>query len=284
MIFDPRLCELGEGPLWHPIREQMFWFDINNQKLLSQDRDGPREWRFPEIVSAAGWVSDDVLLIAGERDLFLFDLETEEVETLCLLEQDKPKNRPNDGRADPNGGFWIGTMAKDEAIGAGAIYRYYRGELRKLFSGISIPNAICFPPGGGFAHYADTVTQKVMKVRLDAEGWPNGTPEVFLDLASEGHYPDGAVIDANGVMWLAQWGASRVAAYDTQGNFLRAIGVDAPQTTCPAFAGPQLSALVVTSARKNLDAAALQAAPLSGATFVIEGASRGQYEHQVIIG
>lgn len=91
MIFDSRLCELGEGPLWHPIREQMFWFDINNQKLLSQDRDGPREWRFPEIVSAAGWVSEDVLLIAGERDLFLFDLETEEVETLCLLEQDKPK-------------------------------------------------------------------------------------------------------------------------------------------------------------------------------------------------
>ena len=89
----------------------------------------------------------DVLLIAGERDLFLFDLETEEVETLCLLEQDRPKNRPNDGRADPLGGFWIGTMAKDESANQGAIYRYYRGELRQLYVDISIPNAICFPPG-----------------------------------------------------------------------------------------------------------------------------------------
>ena len=283
MIFDSRLCELGEGPLWHPIREQMFWFDINNQKLLSQDRDGPREWRFPEIVSAAGWVSEDVLLIAGERDLFLFDLETEEVETLCLLEQDKPKNRPNDGRADPQGGFWIGTMAKDEAPGAGAIYRYYRGELRKLYSDISIPNAICFPPSGAFAHFTDTVTQKVMKVSLDAEGWPNAEPEVFLDLTTEGLYPDGAVIDAAGVMWLAQWGASRVAAYDPDGNFLRAIAVDAPQTTCPSFAGPSLSAMIVTSARKNLGAEALQAAPLSGATFVVEGVAKGQREHQVIL-
>lgn len=283
MIFDDRLCALGEGPLWHPIRKQMFWFDILGQKLLSQDRDGPREWRFPEIVSAAGWVSEDVLLIAGERDLFLFDLETEEVETLCLLEQDKPKNRSNDGRADPLGGFWIGTMAKDESPAAGAIYRFYRGELRKLYSDITIPNAICFPPVGNFAHFTDTVTQKVMKVTLDAEGWPNAAPEVFLDLTAEGLYPDGAVIDAAGVMWLAQWGASRVAAYDSAGKFLRAVTVEAAQTTCPSFAGPNLSALVVTSARKNLDSKALENAPRSGATFVVEGVSKGQSEHQVII-
>ena len=283
MIFDPRLCELGEGPLWHPIREQMFWFDVNAQKLLSQDRDGPREWRFPEIVSAAGWVSDEVLLIAGERDLFLFDLETEEVETLCLLEQDKPKNRPNDGRADPQGGFWIGTMAKDEAHGAGAIYRYYRGELRKLYSDITVPNAICFPPSGAFAHFTDTVTQKVMKVALDAQGWPAAEPEVFLDLSAEGLYPDGAVIDVAGVMWLAQWGAGRVAAYDADGTFLRSVPVDAPQTTCPSFAGPNLSAMIVTSARKNLDAEALRLSPQSGATFVVEGVAKGQSEHQVVI-
>ena len=57
MIFDARLCELGEGPLWHPARAQLFWFDILGQTMLSQDRDGPRQWRFPERVSAAGWVS-----------------------------------------------------------------------------------------------------------------------------------------------------------------------------------------------------------------------------------
>ena len=179
MIFDTRLCTLGEGPLWHPEREQMFWFDIVNQKMLSQDRDGPREWRFPEIVSAAGWVDQDVVLIAGERDLFLFDLESEEVETVCLLEQDKPKNRPNDGRADPFGGFWIGTMGKTEALGAGAIYRFYRGEIRKLYDGISIPNSICFPPDGKVGYFSDTVTQRVMRVALDENGWPKTAPEGF---------------------------------------------------------------------------------------------------------
>ena len=283
MIFDDRRCELGEGALWHPQREQMFWFDILNQKLLSQDRDGPREWRFPEIVSAAGWVTDEVLLIAGERDLFLFDLESEEVETLCLLEQDKPQNRPNDGRADPQGGFWIGTMGKRVEAGAGGIHRYYRGEIRKLFSGITIPNSISFPPGGRFAHFSDTVTGKVMRVALDADGWPLGTPETFLDLTAEGLNPDGAVVDSSGVLWLAQWGAGRVAAYAPDGQFLRAISFDAPHTSCPAFAGPQLTALICTTAQEGMDAAARQAHPHAGKTFVAEGVAKGQSEHQVIL-
>jgi sugar lactone lactonase YvrE len=251
--------------------------------MLSQDHSGPREWKFPEIVSAAGWVSNEVLVIAGERDLFLFDVETEEVETLCLLEQDKPKNRPNDGRADPQGGFWIGTMGKRAEPGAGAIYRYYRGEIRRLFNGISIPNSICFPPNGQFAHFADTVTGCVMRVTLDADGWPNGTPETFLDLTADGLNPDGAVIDSTGVLWLAQWGAGRVAAYAPDGSFLRAVAFDAPHTSCPAFAGPNLSALICTSAQEGMDAAAREKYSNAGKVFIAEGIAKGQSEHRVII-
>ena len=82
MIFDNRPCELGEGPLWHPQRGQLFWFDITGQRMLSVEKGEQRQWRFPEMVSAAGWVDRDMLLIAGERDLFLFDVETEEIQTL----------------------------------------------------------------------------------------------------------------------------------------------------------------------------------------------------------
>ena len=283
MIFDARRCKLGEGPLWHPARQQLFWFDIQNRKMLSQDRDGAREWRFPEIVSAAGWVSEDVLMIAGERDLFLFELDSEEIEPVCLLEADKPKNRPNDGRADPQGGFWIGTMGKQAEPGAGAIYRYHRGEIRKLYGQITIPNATCFAPDGKSACFADTVTGQVMRVALDSDGWPLGQPEVYLDLRAEGRNPDGAVIDAAGVMWLAEWGASRVAAYAPDGSFLRAVGFEAPHTSCPAFGGPNLTALLCTTAQQGMDAAARAAHPDAGKTFVVEGVARGLPEHQVIL-
>lgn len=122
-------------------------------------------------------------------------------------------------------------MGKAAEVGAGAIYRYYRGTLRRLYHGLSIPNAIAFTPDARHAHFSDTVTRKVMRVALDAEGWPDAAPEVFIDLTAEGLNPDGAVVDAAGVLWLAQWGAGRVAAYGRDGGFLLAVAVDALAVT-----------------------------------------------------
>lgn len=281
MIYDTRPCELGEGPLWHPMRGQLFWFDILGQRMLSVEKGEQRQWRFPEMVSAAGWVDRDMLLIAGERDLFLFDVETEETQTLVELEADNRITRSNDGRADPFGGFWIGTMGKKAEKGAGAIYRYYRGELRRLYGGITISNAICFTPDGKTAHFTDTVTHRVMRVALDAQGWPMGEPELFLDLTQETSGPDGAVVDAQGLFWLAQWGAGRVSAFAPDGSLVRHVAFDAPHTSCPAFGGPGLTTLFCTSALQGMDDAARAAQPSAGMTFRAEGVAKGQMEHRV---
>ncbi len=279
MIFDDRVCELGEGPLWHPLREQLFWFDILNRRLLTRDGSGPRAWSFDRMVSAAGWIDRDRLLIASERDLFTFDLTTGRETRLCWLESDNAVTRSNDGRADPQGGFWIGTMGKAAEPGAGAIWRWHRGQLRRLFNGITIPNAQCFAPDGRSACFADTVTGRVMRVALDAAGWPRGEPEVYLDLTDEGLNPDGAVIDAAGNLWLAEWGAARVACYSLQGERLRTVAFDAPHTSCPAFGG---TTLYCTTALQHMDAAARAAAPRAGMTFAAHGVAPGQTEHMVI--
>jgi sugar lactone lactonase YvrE len=283
MIFDDRACTLGEGPLWHPLRQQLYWFDILGNRLLTRVGDKTQEWPFAEHVSAAGWISQDEILIASETALFRFDLETGSRSDLIALEADRPETRSNDGRADPQGGFWIGTMGKKAEKGAGAIWRYHKGELRKLFGDISISNSIAFAPGGKVAQFSDTMTGKVMRVALDAAGWPKGAPEVFLDLTVEGRNPDGSVIDANGVTWLAQWGSARVASYAPDGTFLRAITFDAPHTSCPAFGGPDMTTLYCTSAREHLDAAALAAYPKSGMTFTAANVAKGQAEHRVIL-
>lgn len=283
MIFDQRRCDLGEGPLWHPIREQLFWFDILGGKLLTQTENGPQDWQFNENVSAAGWVDRATLLIASETALIRFSLDTGEQTIVCGLEADTPKNRSNDGRADPQGGFWIGTMSKTQDHGAGAIYRYYKGKLCRLFKDITIPNAICFAPNGTVAYFSDTTTGRVMRVALDKDGWPNATPDVFLDLKGQGLNPDGAVIDSAGVMWLAQWGASRVAAYAPDGKFLRAVVFEAPHTSCPAFGGPDRTTLFCTTALEGMDAAARSAHPDAGKTFAMSDVAIGQYEHQVTL-
>ncbi len=274
-VHDPRQCGLGEGPLWHPLREQLYWFDINNHQLLTQGG----VWQFDEYVSAAGWVDRDTLLVASETQLFTLDLETGDQTYVAALEAENAVTRSNDGRADPQGGFWIGTMGKNAEPGAGAIYRYYQGQVRKLVADVTISNAICFAPDGSRAYYCDTPTKQIMTVALDADGWPAGPAAKAVDLTATGENPDGAVVDADGNIWNAQWGSGRVACYDPSGTFLRAENVPGVHTTCPAFGGPDMTTLFVTSATQALDTPDEH----QGQTFAITDVTKGQKEHQVIL-
>jgi sugar lactone lactonase YvrE len=282
-VHDDRRCELGEGPLWHPLREQLFWFDILGKRLLTRTADGPQEWHFADRVSAAGWVDENRLFIASESALFRFDLATGARHDICLLEAGNPGTRSNDGRADPQGGFWIGTMDLHAEHAAGAIYRWYRGELRQLFPNISIPNSICFAPDGKSACFSDSATRKVMRVTLDEAGWPSAEPEMHLDLGPDEGEPDGAVIDEAGNLWLAEWGMSRVCCYAPGGARLHVLPTPARQTSCPAFGGHDLATLFVTSALQGMDAAARDAEPQGGMTFAAPVPARGQREHRVIL-
>lgn len=271
--FDTTQCDLGEGPLWHPERNALFWFDILGKRLFGEGRVR----QFDENISAAGWVDHDTLLIASETQLFTYNLETEVSEHVLPLDAENPVTRSNDGRADPFGGFWIGTMGKQSEKKAGAIYRYYKGSIEMLYDQITVANAICFSPDGKFAHYTDTHSRRIMRQALDDAGWPKGAPEIFIDTRDAGLNPDGAVVDSEGCIWVAQWGASRVARYGPDGTFMGAVGVAAKQSSCPAFGGPDLKTLFITSAATGLEG------PDEGKTFMLETGTRGQREHRVIL-
>jgi sugar lactone lactonase YvrE len=282
-VYDPRPCHLGEGPLWHPGRGQLFWFDILGKRLLTREGESPRHWDFAECVSAAGWTGQDTLLVASETGLAQLDLATGATDRLVPLDAEDPGTRSNDGRADPFGGFWIGTMGKKAERGRGAIWRYHRGEVRRLYAPITIPNAIAFAPDGLTATFADTPTRKVMRVRLGRDGWPAGEPQVYLDLGPEGLNPDGAVFDAAGNLWLAEWGAARVACYGPDGLRRRTVGFAALNTSCPAFGGPGLTTLFCTTAAEHLTPAEIAAWPLTGQTFAAADTAKGQPEHRVLL-
>lgn len=279
-VFDSRPSELGEGPLWHPARGQLFWFDIPEGRLLSRDETGPLAWALPEPCSAAGWVDDDTLILGGESRLWRFDLRRGSATPLTVLNED-PALRSNDGRADPWGGFWISTMEKGGAPDSGAIWRWHGGELRRLVEGLTTPNAICFV--GDHALYADTPRHRVWRLPLDGAGWPAGPARPWLDLSDQGLNPDGAVIDADGLFWCALWGKGRVAAFDEDGAVVRTVAFDAPNVTCPAFGGPDLTTLYVTTALEGMDDDARAAAPRAGMVQAVDGAGRGRAEPAVTL-
>ncbi|KAF0674567.1 SMP-30/gluconolactonase/LRE family protein [Profundibacterium mesophilum] len=278
-VHDARACDLGEGPLWHPGRQQLFWFDINACRLLTRMAGGARHWTFDGPVSAAGWIDDDTLIVAGDRALMRFAISDGETAPLCDLEADRPETRSNDGRADPHGGFWISTMGRRAEPGAGAIWRYHRGEMRRLFGDLTIPNAICFSADGRLAHFTDTARAVICRVPLGEDGWPTGPATDWLDLGPRGLRPDGAVIDAAGNLWSAQYGAGRLACYAPDGTEIRTVSLPAKQPTCPAFGGPDLSVLYCTSAAQDMEGGAPQG---QGSTFAVTGAGTGRPEPRVI--
>ena len=277
-VFDKTACILGEGPLWHPIRECLFWFDILEKRMFQSTEGHLMSWSFKENVSAAGWVDKDHLLIASERALSLFNIRTGKHEPLIALEEDNPETRSNDGRADPFGGFWIGTMGKGAQLNTGAIYRFYKGELRKLVENVTISNSICFSPEGTRAYFSDTNEQTIKVWHLDEkDGWPVSASEIFIDLRAENLFPDGAVVDAKGNLWNAQWGANRVTRYSPQGSYMDHILFPASQITCPAFGGSDLMTLFVTSAAFNISE------EMGGQTFFVSTDFKGQKEYRVIL-
>ncbi|KIC36430.1 SMP-30/gluconolactonase/LRE family protein [Leisingera sp. ANG-M7] len=285
-VFDSRSCILGEGPLWHPLRQQLFWFDIVNCKLLSRLGGRPLEWQFERHVSAAGWIDHGNLLVASETGLSRFNLETGTEEMLCPIEADRKATRSNDGRADPWGGFWIGTMGKAGEPELGTLYRWAHGELRIVETGLTTPNAVCFDGDRACAYYSDTKTRIVWRRPLDPQtGWPAGAKEVFLDLRAREtepeHKPDGAVVDAEGCLWSAQWGSARVARYSPCGKFLQALDLPTGHATCPAFGGPDFTTLFVTSATQKLPEEAVEWRQTAGQTFALKSPVHGRPEPQV---
>ena len=143
-------CALGEGPIWHPGRDQLFFFDINNKTLFAASADGriEQEWNFPEMVAAAAIIDDTALAIVTETELQRLDLDTGQTERITDIEKDVPTNRRTDSRVHPSGAFWIGTLVKDECHNDGAVYHYLRGKLTTIMLYAAITNCSCFCPYG----------------------------------------------------------------------------------------------------------------------------------------
>ena len=149
-IFSDVVCELGEGPSYDPASGKLFWFDIVGKKLLEKKfADGPTIVHdLPFMASAIATIDAGRQLIAAEDGIYIRDVRTGALTLHTPLEAGNQLTRANDSRVHPCGAFWIGTMARDESPKAGAIYWFYKGELRTLYSQVSIPNSICFSPEG----------------------------------------------------------------------------------------------------------------------------------------
>jgi len=198
-------CVLGEGPTYDRHTDTVWWFDILG-KILFEHRFGDgvtRRHPLPELSSALARVDGGRQMLVTESGLYLRNISDGSLSLHHPLEADNPQTRSNDSRVHPCGAFWIGTMGKNAEKGAGSIYWYRKGELKKIYSGITVTNAICFSPDGGIGYFTDTPTLQIMKVALDPQtGLPADEPVSFAEVSSDGE-PDGVrLLDSD--LWRRQ--------------------------------------------------------------------------------
>jgi sugar lactone lactonase len=285
-ILDETRCRLGEGPSYEAETDALFWFDILDRKLLEHSfRTGKTEvHELPFMASAIFSVDADRQLILSEQGLHIRGRATGALSLYMAVEADNKITRSNDARAHSCGAIWFGTMGIDEEPGAGSIYHFFKGQIRVLYPGITIPNSICFSPDGATGYFVDTPTHQLMRVSIDPiTALPIGQPQLFYKHQGAG-WIDGSVCDAHGNVWNARWGAGEVACLSPEGREISTFSVPlSPQTSCPAFVGKDADRLIVTSACKLMSDEALAAAPDAGKTFIADLKVIGRPEPKVLI-
>ena len=236
------------------------------------------------MASALAMVDDRYQLLATEDGLHLRSIGDGQLMLHTAIEADNPLTRSNDSRVHPSGTFWTSTMGRNAENGAGAIYALHDGALHRLFANITIPNAICFSPDGATGYFTDTAARVLNRVALDpATGLPTGAPSPLYVHHGKGGM-DGAVVDSEGLIWCARWGAGCVDAYAPEGARVRTLRVPARQPSCPVFVGRGLDRMLVTTAWEHMDEAARAADPEHGRTFVLDPGARGRPEPRIRIG
>jgi len=265
---------LGESPLWHPDEQRLYWVDIPGLQLNRHDPATGRhdEWHFPTEPASIAPLLGGGLLIAMRDGLWRFDPATGQRKLVARPPYDPATQRFNDGKADAQGRFWVGTI-DDRREPRAALYCLAGGELRRMADGITVSNGLATSPDGATLLWADTKAHRIQAFDLDPADGSLSRQRLFAQfplrdpaapLASYGGRPDGAAMDSEGACWVAMFEGQRLLRLAPDGQMLAELRLPVRCPTMPCFGGPDLRTLYITTAREKRPADELAAQPLAG--------------------
>lgn len=269
---------LGEGPLWSPRQDAVYFVDIRGSRILRHGlSDSVQvEWNLED---AACWLvesADGDGLIAGLRSRRVVRLRLEPGQAAVIgdeiarIEPDKPGNRLNDGKADRDGRLWIGSMDDAEEAPAGSFYRIDSdGAVTPVDEGYTVANGPALSPDGRTVYHTDSAARTIYAFDIGADG-SLSAKRVHIRFTEADGYPDGMTCDAEGGLWVCHWDGGRVSRFRPDGTLDRAIALPVSRVTSCVFAGPDLDRLFITTAAHGRPAE-----PLAGALFECDPAVRG---------
>jgi L-arabinonolactonase len=270
-MLDAPAAALGESPLWDPDARRLFWVDTVGCKVWNFDPQtgATRFYPTPSPVGSIGLADKGRLVAALAHGFSLLDLETGALTPLWEQEHD-PLVRMNDGKMDRYGRYLCGSMGV-KADPLGRLYRLEgNGQVEVLKTGIRIYNATCFSPDGGTLYCADSLSHRIVKHSY-AEDGTLGPEQLFCDTNDLGSGPDGATVDAEGYLWVALIKIAKLGRFAPDGTLHRLVDTPLDLPSCPAFGGPDLSTLYVTSIKDSGTGRAISTHQDGGRVMAFEG-------------
>jgi sugar lactone lactonase YvrE len=272
---------LGEGPCWHAELGALVWVDILAREVHVSAPGRTRTYRTPELVGAAVPRVGGGLLLAHGTGFATLDLADGTVVDVARVPAGPARVRMNDGKTDPAGRFWAGTMALDGARGRGALYRLgATGPPARMIERLSVSNGLGWSPDATRMFLVDTPTRSVAGYAFDVDRGTLGRRTVLVDSSPFSGLPDGLAVDADGNVWVAFWDGAAVRCFSgADGRLLDEIRVPVTRPTSCTFGGPELATLLITTARTGLPDAQLAREPLAGSVLAVEPGVRGMPAH-----
>ncbi|MFW5831837.1 MAG: SMP-30/gluconolactonase/LRE family protein [Prolixibacteraceae bacterium] len=270
LILDTK-SELGEGAVWNHKTNELLWVNIDREILnfYNPDLRNNKEMLTGQKIGTVVPAESGQVLVALENGFYSLDPKTGTKKFIADPEKDINGNRFNDGKCDPAGRFWAGTMSKNGEKGAGALYRLDPdSSVHKMIDNVSVSNGIIWSGDKRFMYYIDTPTRKVMRYDYDNKTGDIGNSKIVVEVAEEMGAPDGMTIDSDGNLWIALWGGSAVGCWNPEsGELLQKIDVPAKNVTSCAFGDKDLKSLYITTARVGTDKEELDRFPEAGGLF-----------------
>ena len=263
---------LGESPLWCVRRQRLFWVDIRAPALYACDADGSHlaTWPMPEVIGSFALRDNDTMIVALKWGFHAFDPATGALSVIAEPARDQPQHRFNEGKCDPRGRFWAGTMNDIVREPSGTLYRLDPDlQCRPMYSGFAVPNSLAWSPDGTRMYFADTEAKTIWRFAFDLDDGTFSDRRVFADLRAGEGRPDGSTVDEDGCLWNAEVVTGRVVRYAPDGREIMSCKLPVSRTTSLTFGGADLRTLYITSSSYRLTPEQRAAQPLAGAVFAM---------------